>query len=197
MAGVDIEGIDHVDLYSCFPCSVQIGRAMLGIAEDDSRRLTVTGGLAYAGGPGSNYSMHAIATMMELLRARPTARGLVTALGWYVTKHSVGVYAAEPPGESWQPADSRAIQAELDRMPKPEVEREPRGKGSIETYTVLHDRSGQPALGIVVGRDENDRRFLANTPNDRAVLEGLESAEGVGRRGKVTSKDGVNCFDPD
>jgi acetyl-CoA C-acetyltransferase len=49
-AGIAIDRVDHLDLYSCFPAAVQIGRDMLGIAADDPRPLTVTGGLPYFGG---------------------------------------------------------------------------------------------------------------------------------------------------
>jgi len=55
-AGVTIEDIDFLDLYSCFPVAVQVTRDMLGIAEDDNRLLTVTGGLPYFGGPGTTMS---------------------------------------------------------------------------------------------------------------------------------------------
>ena len=50
---------------------MQIGADMLGIPVDDPRPLTVTGGLPYHGGPGNNYSTHAIARMVERLRAKP------------------------------------------------------------------------------------------------------------------------------
>jgi len=60
-AGVTIKDIDFFDLYSCFPIAVQVTRDMLGIAENDTRPLTVTGGLPYFGGPGNNYVMHAMA----------------------------------------------------------------------------------------------------------------------------------------
>ena len=53
-------------------------------------------GLPYHGGPGNNYSTHAIACMVERLRARPGASGVVTGVGWYLTKHSVGVYSSAP-----------------------------------------------------------------------------------------------------
>src|SRR4029077_8013857 len=95
-AGITIDRVDHLDLYSCFPAAVQIGRDMLGIAPDDPRPLTVTGGLPYFGGPGNNYSMHDIAETMARGRTRPGSIGLVTALGWYLTKHAVGIYAGEP-----------------------------------------------------------------------------------------------------
>jgi acetyl-CoA C-acetyltransferase len=73
-AGLGIDDIELLDLYSCFPSAVQIARNELGIADDDSRCLTVTGGLACFGGPGNAYSLHAIATMMDRLRDAP-ARG--------------------------------------------------------------------------------------------------------------------------
>jgi acetyl-CoA C-acetyltransferase len=197
-AGLSIDEIEFFDLYSCFPSAVQIAREMLGIREDDPRPLTVTGGLPYHGGPGNNYSMHAIATMMERLRERPGAVGLVSALGWYLTKHSVGIYSAAPPPRPWRPAEMRPIQEAIDREEHPQLEREPRGFGTIETYTVLHDREGAPLRGIVIGRFADGRRFLANTPSDRSLLESLEAKEAVGRRGRVRPEtDGTNRFDPD
>ena len=48
---------------------------MLGIDIDDPRGFTVTGGLPYAGGPGSAYTLHSLATMAERLRERPDAIG--------------------------------------------------------------------------------------------------------------------------
>ncbi|HEY8172691.1 MAG TPA: acetyl-CoA acetyltransferase, partial [Dehalococcoidia bacterium] len=75
MAGTSIDDIDFFDLYSCFPSAVQIGRDMLGIAQDDLRPLTVTGGLPYFGGPGNNYVTHSIAAMVEKLRAAPGTTG--------------------------------------------------------------------------------------------------------------------------
>jgi acetyl-CoA C-acetyltransferase len=200
MAGTDIDRIDFFDLYSCFPSAVQIGRDMLGVAADDPRPLTVTGGLPYHGGPGNNYVMHAIATMMQQLRARPGTKGLVTGLGWYLTKHSIGVYSAAPPAGAadWVRAheDAPRFQAELDAAPHPVLAPQPQGRGSIETYTVLHDRDGTPVAGIIIGRLGDGRRFLANTPDDRCVLEGLMDQEAVGCPGSVSAQAGVNRFDP-
>jgi acetyl-CoA C-acetyltransferase len=195
MAGVTIDRVRHLDLYSCFPSAVQIARDALGIAETDPRPLTVTGGLAYAGGPASNYPMHSIATLVGKLRADRDAIGLASGLGWYVTKHSIGVYGAEPGPRPWKRRDPAHLQAEVDRGPRAEVERTPSGKGTIETYTVIHDREGAPVVGIVVGRLEGGRRFLANTPEDRGLLEALMASEAIGREGRVTSGD-VNRFDP-
>ncbi|HEX7409576.1 MAG TPA: acetyl-CoA acetyltransferase [Candidatus Binatia bacterium] len=196
MAGVDIAQIDYFDLYSCFPCAVQIGRDMLGIAADDLRDLTVTGGLPYHGGPGNNYTMHGIATMLRKLRAAPGTKGLVTGLGWYMTKHAVGIYSTETKPGPWIRQEPATYQAEIDRAPHPELVTEPSGRAQIETYTVLYGREGQPTKGIVIGRLADGRRFLANTAEDRAVLEALTAHEAVGTAGVVSSGNGLNRFDP-
>jgi len=195
MVGIGIDDIDYFDLYSCFPSAVQIGRDMLGIPADDARPLTVTGGLPYHGGPGNNYVMHSIATMMAKLRAKPGTKGLVTGLGWYITKHAVGIYSAQPPARPFEREDPKAYQAEIDREPHPALVLEPSGAGTIETYTVAHDREGTPVRGIVIGRLDDGRRFFANTPDDRATLESLMTDEGVGRRGVVSSANGTNRFE--
>lgn len=191
-AGVSVDDIAYIDLYSCFPSAVQIGRDALGITPDDPRNLTVTGGLPYHGGPGNNYSMHAIATMVNLLRADPAAKGLVTALGWFITKHSVGVYSGSPPPREWS-REPRCYDDAADIARAPRIVAEPEGPATIETYTVVHGRDGAPERGIVIGRLDDGRRFLANTPaGDRGTLEALEREEGVGRRGRVRHDPSTN-----
>lgn len=195
MAGIGIDEVDYFDLYSCFPSAVQMARDALGISQDDPRPLTVTGGLAYHGGPGNNYTTHAIAQMMAKLRARPGSFGLVSALGWYITKHSLGVYSTEPPADAWRRDSLVSCQRELDRMPHPVLATEAKGRGTIETYTVLHDREGRPARGIVIGRLDDHRRFLASTTNETSVLEALMSCEAVGLSGTVRPSGETNRFD--
>ena len=68
---VGVDDVARFDLYSCFPSAVQIAMRALGLADDDPRPLTVTGGLGFAGGPVNNYPTHAIARMVEVLRADP------------------------------------------------------------------------------------------------------------------------------
>jgi acetyl-CoA C-acetyltransferase len=85
LAGLGLDDLAHLDLYACFPSAVQIAAAELGLGLDDPRELTVTGGNTFAGAPGNNYGMHSIARMVEVLRADPGARGLVTGVGWYLT----------------------------------------------------------------------------------------------------------------
>jgi acetyl-CoA C-acetyltransferase len=197
MAGITIDEIDFLDLYSCFPSAVQISRDMLGIAESDPRYLTVTGGLPYHGGPGNNYSMHAIAAMVAKLRDNPGKKGLVTANGWYITKHSLGIYSTEPNLRPWCREDPSAYQAGIDAQPQPDVVNTPSGDGFIETYTVTYNRDNAPSQGIVIGRLENGSRFLANTPQDRTLLENLTTHDCIGTAGRIHRQENINIFSPD
>ncbi|MGD2126373.1 MAG: hypothetical protein PVG99_09850, partial [Desulfobacteraceae bacterium] len=109
-AGISIHDIEFFDLYSCFPCAPRITRDMLGLARDDPRSLTVTGGMPYFGGPGNNYALHAICRMAEILRERPRTFGMVQALSWFISKHAVGIYSGKPPGSQWRLSDLQAYQ---------------------------------------------------------------------------------------
>jgi acetyl-CoA C-acetyltransferase len=196
MAGRGIADMHRLDLYSCFPSAVEIGCAEIGIAEDDPRGLTLTGGLPYFGGPGNNYVTHSIAAMMRAMRAEPGRFGLVTANGNYVTKHSFGVYSTEPVRGPWRRGDPAALQARLDALPKDVLDEHPDGAARIETYTVMHDR-GRPVEGIVFGRlDASGARFIARLPDDPAVLAEVRDTESLGRPGRVGRDGGINRFVP-
>ena len=77
-----------------------------------------------------------------------------------------------------------------------EVHEDLTGPATIEAYTVLFDREGNPARGILLGRSGDGKRFIANTPSDPAILAGLVEAEGVGRAGTLSVADGVQIFTP-
>ena len=193
MAGKSVADLSFIDLYSCFPSAVEIGCKELGIAEDDPRGLTITGGLPYFGGAGNNYVMHSIVTMMEKCRSHPGKFGLCTGNGWYVTKHSAGIYSTVPTSGPWKREDPKTYQKELDSIEHPEVEEAPEGKATVETYTVVTDRKGR-RFGLVVGRLEDGHRFLANTPDDDAILDWMMRKEVLGRVGDVGPTTTTNLF---
>ena len=159
---------------------------MLGIPEDDPRPLTVTGGLPYFGGAGNNYSSHAIAAMVERLRREPEKKGLISAMGWFLTKHAVGIYSARPPAREWAPREDAAEQAALESASHPELAAEAAGQGVVEAYTVTHGRNGEPEQGIVVGRLRDRRRFIANTEADPSLLRSMTEREMVGEKGRLS-----------
>jgi acetyl-CoA C-acetyltransferase len=196
MAGCTLADMRYLDLYSCFPSVVEVACRELGLAEDDPRGLTVTGGLPYFGGAGSSYSLFAITEMLRRLRSAPDAYGLVTANGNYITKHAFGVYSTIPYDGKWRREDPARLQAQIDAQPHEQVVSRPEGPATIETYTVMHGPTG-PEYAIVFGRlDRTGERFIANTPSDRAVLCDLRDHEGLGRRGTVRSEGERNVFTP-
>jgi acetyl-CoA C-acetyltransferase len=158
LAGLGIDDVDYVDLYSCFPSAVQVAAAELGLSIDDpARPLTVTGGLTFAGGPWSNYVMHSIATMAELLVANPGRRALISANGGFLTKHSIGVYGTEPPAEfRWE-----NVQSAVDREPPRNGLVEWEGVGTVEAWTTPFSREGQPEKAFVAVRTPDGSRALA------------------------------------
>ncbi len=203
MAGRGIDEMDFIDLYSCFPSAVQIARDELGIARNDPRPLTITGGLPFHGGAGNNYVMNSIASMVDTLRAHPGRFGLVTANGGYLTKHAAGIYSTAPSplpqrGEApWMREDPALYQQHIDAIDHPRLEAAPSGRAGIETYTVLFGREGEPEAGIVIGRLKDGGRFCAHVPRDRELLHAMTREDFLGRSGQVTTGDPVNVFAPD
>lgn len=196
MAGRALDDIRFFDLYSCFPSAVSIGCREIGLAEDDPRGLTVTGGLPFFGGPGNNYVTHSISEMMRRLRSHSSSYGLVTANGNYVTKHSFGVYSTAPFQGRWRRENPSVLQAELDALPKAPLVENASGPATIETYTVMHGKTG-PEFSVVMGRlNATGERFIANTTTEPAVLGDLLERESLGRPGLVTSQNGCNLFVP-
>lgn len=173
LAGVGVDDVDYVDLYSCFPSAVQVAAAEIGLAVDDpARPLTVTGGLTFAGGPWNNYVMHAIATMAERLVAHPGSRGLVTANGGYLTKHSFGVYGTEPPPSQFVWEDVQpAVDAEQTCTAAVHWE----GAGTVEAWTVPFDRNGNPAKAFLAVRTPDRRRTLAWIGDPAAAAETVDT----------------------
>lgn len=193
-AGIEPQYVDVADLYSCFPVAPQLAALSLGLPTDGSRPLTVTGGLPYFGGAGNNYALHAVATMVERLRAAPEALGLVSGLGWYLTKHAVGVYGAAAPERPWERGSMRAAERQqaIDALPHPTFVDQVAGRGVVETYTVLHERDGAMTHAVLVVRCDDGRRTLALI-EDADVLAVLEREEMVGAPGMLRPReDGRN-----
>jgi acetyl-CoA C-acetyltransferase len=180
LAGVDVDDLGHVDLYSCFPSAVQIGAHELGLGLD--RQLTVTGGLTFAGGPWNNYVTHSIATMASVLRQDPGSIGLCTANGGLISKHSFGVYSSEPPAQRFR---HESPQGEVDAAPRRTVVADHEGPVTVEAYTVMHGRDGQPEVALAACLTPDGSRCWA-TSGDAQLMALLVAEEGAGRTGRVT-----------
>ena len=197
MAGWTIADIDYFDLYSCFPVAVEVACREMGIAEDDPRPFTVTGGLPYFGGAGNAYTLMSVATMMNKLRANPGKRGMCTGNGWFLTKHALGLYSTTPPEGDWAREPVSVLQGKIDAMPKLELDEAPTGAGRIESYTVAHV-AGKPPQGILIGRvSETDKRFVAHMTAQADHNARLMQEDGIGMTGTLAPDDeGFNIFTP-
>ncbi len=173
-AGLSLKEIDLFDLYSCFPSMIQLLRHHIGIQEDDTRPLTVTGGLPYFGAPLNNYSLHAIAAIVERIRTHPSLKAMVVAIGGMNTKPSFGIYGTSEPARPWGERDDRAIQREIysEMLPEPAAQAE--GELEVEAYAINYGRDCRPDWGIVMGKLDDGRRTLAFIDGDAESLEALK-----------------------
>ncbi|MDP6980798.1 MAG: acetyl-CoA synthetase [Myxococcota bacterium] len=176
-AGTDLDAIAQLDLYSCFASSVNFARDALGIGDDDTRQLTVTGGLPYFGGPGNGYVTHSIATLVERLRERPDELGLVSGIGMHMEKHTYGIYSATP--GVFELPDEAAVQARVDAGGVREIETHPSGPAEVSAYSVVWNREG-PEYALVVCELPNGSRCYANAV-DLELLAAMQREEWVGR----------------
>ncbi|MDQ1384205.1 MAG: acetyl-CoA C-acetyltransferase [Actinomycetota bacterium] len=186
-AGAGIDDVAHLDLYSCFPSSLHFAADALGIAPTDARGLTVTGGLAYHGGPASGYLTHSIAAMVERLRRDPGALGLVSGVGMHMTKHVFGVYSTEP-GRLVPPPDA----APAERVP---VVAAHDGPATAAAYSVVHERDGRASRAVLVCDLPGGARTYATT-TDAAVCRRGEEEELVGARVRLEPSDVDGAFGP-
>jgi acetyl-CoA C-acetyltransferase len=214
-AGIRTEDVTHFDLYSCFPSSVAFGADALGLdldmVTDGARPLTVTGGLPYHGGPGSNYMTHSIAAMAERLRSDAGAFGLVSGVGMHMTKHAYGLWSTQPGRLS--PPDPRAMAQDLDRerdrtpalepgpagVLEPATDPEGRvtitveadGPAAVAAYTVLHDREGSATWAPLVCNLADGTRCYARA-DDPGMLAAAEREELIGQTVHLVVREGVN-----
>lgn len=178
-AGITADRLGPIDLYSCFPAAVQLAAAELGLPLDDpARPLTCTGGLTFFGGPGNGYALHGIAAVARRLRAAPEGTvGLSTALGWYATKHALGLYGNRPPA-----APFAALEPTPDAPPPRRVlsAEEAAGRSAVaETCTLIYARDGAPAYGILFALTPEGDRVLCKS-DDPAVMAAMGVSDFIG-----------------
>lgn len=185
IAMIGMEGVSLIDLYSCFAIPVLNIRDAFGIAPDDARGLTLTGGLPFFGGAGNNYSAHAIVEAVIRLRSQPNAYALVGANGGVMSKYATGVYSARP--ARW---DDESRYRVLPDVPQAVGIRDSfEGDATVESYTLLPGRE-QP-LVVIVARADNGDRVVANLARDDTVgLAIAADGEPFGRRIAITATEG-------
>jgi acetyl-CoA C-acetyltransferase len=193
-AGFTADDIARFDLYSCFPSAVQAAMGAIGLAGPaggDDRPLTLTGGLSFFGGPGNNYVTHSVAAMVDACRADPDSVGMVTGVGYFLTKHSTGIYSTRPPAGGFVRVDPRATQAKLAATPPRVPAGAYAGPATVEATAVQFGREGTPAVALLATLTPDGRRALANS-NDRGAMASMTTEEWAGRVVTLTTDGRVN-----
>lgn len=167
LAGVDLDELGPVDLYSCFPAAVQVYATALGLPLDDpARPLTTTGGMAFAGGPLNSYVLHALAAMVPVLRDDPARSGLSTSVSGMLTKQGFGVWAARPPSSGFRSVDVTAdVAARTTRRP---VVPALSGPATVASWSVTYD-GATPARLVVVAEAGDGARTIAESRDPDVV----------------------------
>jgi len=183
---ITVDDLDCVELYSCFPCVPKMARRIVGWPVE--RPATVFGGLTFGGGPIGNYMSHAVASMVDRLRAGG-AHGLLFANGGYATQNH-SILLTRDPSHAAHEARSFDVQADADaaRDPIPGVDESYVGAARIETYTIFYARDGRPSGGVIVALTPEGARVLAKVSADKtALIDFLTNgnAEPVGADGDV------------
>lgn len=174
-AGLTLADVDLVELYTCFPIAVETYADALGLSL--ALDLTVTGSMAYAGGPFNNYVIQATCRMAELLRAGRGRHGLVSSVSGVLTKQGFGVWSTTPARDRFVSRDvSDAVARAIPGIP---IVESASGSATIAGYAVLHQR-GAPPRGVAVV-DANSARAVVDT-QDSALVARMESDEMVGAR---------------
>ncbi len=171
-ASLSAAELDHVELYSCFPCVPKMARRVLEWPLD--RPASVYGGLTFGGGPIGNCMMHAVARMVVQLREGGT-HGLIVANGGYAT-HSHSMVLSRRLARAQAFPHDYSVQADADarRGPAPALLDGYAGEGSIETFTIPFDRTGEARFATLIARTPKGARFLAHVPGeDRDTLRWL------------------------
>ncbi|RMH86236.1 MAG: hypothetical protein D6683_00680, partial [Actinomyces sp.] len=178
VSGLGLDDIDVFELYACFPSLVELSTEALGLADDDPRPPTVTGGLGFAGAPLNNSAGQGLAALTRAVREAGGIGLLHANGGSAANKHALGLYGVRPPAGGFRVAtvsvDAPRISVVEESTPDVEVD------GTVEAYTVVHDRE-RPARTLGALRvDPATRTWFAS--DDAELARQAESADLLGAR---------------
>lgn len=178
--------IDLWELYSCFPTVPKMARRTLGLGPEV--QPTLAGGLTFFGGPMNNYMSHAVAAAVRALRAGQGRTALLYGQGEFVTKHAALVLSATPPPG---PVVLQDVQTQADAAadPIPPLQEDYTGPATLETFTIIYNRHGEPTTAPVLTRTATGARVVAQVPaEDAATLALLADRAGdpVDQTGTIT-----------
>jgi acetyl-CoA C-acetyltransferase len=179
--------VTAAELYSCFPSAIRSFAHDVGL--DASCPLTVTGAMAFAGGPFNHASLAGVARMVEVLRTESTAEarakrvGLVTNLSAIFGKQACMVLSNAPNELGYRSDDVTDAVAAEDR-PVP-LDPDYAGPATIVGYTVVFDGAAMSHALAICDTPAGKRTVVRS--EDKSLLVSMTREEFCGRRVLVGS----------
>ncbi len=178
--GRALREIPLAEVYSCFPAAVRVQQRELGLDPDGTP--TLTGGMAFAGGPFNHFVLQSMCVLGARLRGEPAEQGLVTTVSGMLSKPGLAVWSATPPagrgGAFGADLATEAIAA-TEVVPVVDVAPATRTAATVASFTVTYGGpEGLEPVRAAVVADLPDGVRTAATCEDAgtarlAVTEGL------------------------
>ena len=183
--GTRLRDLRLAEVYSCFPAAVRVQQRELGL--DQSGTPTLTGGMAFAGGPFNHYVLQSLTTLGRRLREEPNELGLLTTVSGMLSKPGLAVWSASPPAGSPLLRDLGRTAREATAV-RPVAENPPTDEvaATVASFTVTYggDDGLEPVRAAIVA-DLVDGVRTAATCEDAGTAR-LAIAEGlIGRAVQV------------
>lgn len=186
--GIGLDQLDLIDFYSCFPIAVQAYAEALGLPLE--RDLSVTGGMAFAGGPYNNYFLQAMCRAAELMRAGKGRNALLSCVSGVLTKQGFGLWSVDPPTTPFVHADlTDTVAASVQTR---HVLNDFSGDAQVAGVTVLYGR-GQKPKGVALLDTPGAQRAMATT-EDLLLMSTMQERELVGQRVRVAANQLVELL---
>jgi len=161
---------------------VRVQQRELGM--DRAVAPTVTGGMAFAGGPFNNFVFQSMVRVIGRVRADPGGLGVITTVSGLLTKPGIGAWSARPDGRPPLVADLGAecgsVTGTVDVV---ETLEGYHGDATIVTYTVTYDGM-DPVRTVALCATTDGIRAMAIS-EDAGLAEHAVDNELIGARARV------------
>lgn len=177
LAGASVKDLTAADLYSCFPAAVRSFALDLGL--EGVCPYTVTGSMAFAGGPYNHGGLDGVARMIEVLRegAKDKQLGLVSCLSGIFGKQAIALFSNEPNEQGYGFEDVTEAVAAVD-TPLP-LDGDYIGPATVVGYTVAFNKD-DPGQAFAYCDTPAGARTVVTTV-DQQLLRMMMQEEFVGR----------------
>jgi acetyl-CoA C-acetyltransferase len=187
LAGISPEEVNAADLYSCFPSSVR--SFALDLQLQEGCPLSVTGSMAFAGGPLNHSSFDGVARMVEVLRtgeemaACERRIGLVSILSGIFGKQACALFSNVPNSNGYGFGD--VTDAVAEEVAPVALNGDYVGKATIAGYTVVYDKEDASHAFAYCDAPDGERTVVRT--NEEELLARMIQEEFCGREVQILS----------